>query len=97
MHAVISCAKFTPRTLRIADMGDLEGKGDPVDFTKKVLQRMGPSECPICGSCSHVELSWHNMFVVHGVYDSFDEANDAAIALNSGSPGAFDFQEIVTA
>ena len=63
MFAVIECSKFKEAV--VANVGN---------STIKELSRMGPSECPICGPCSHVEFSFGNLWTEHGRFETEAEA-----------------------
>lgn len=85
MFAVISCKKYVPRTLRVADLG----VNDPVS----TLSNLPPMECPICGTFSHVELSWGSgMLEVHSEHQGLEEATEAAIELTEAMPGKYSFE-----
>ena len=77
MLAVVSCNKYLPKTVRIADVGDVTK-----EEAQAMLDKCQTMECPICGPCSHVELTWKGYLNVHSVHEHIDEAHDAAVALD---------------
>jgi hypothetical protein len=87
MLAVVSCNKYHNKTLRIADIGDRDQEQAQV-----LLSSMNAWECPICGPCSHVELSWNNRFTVHHVCADLKDAVEFAKQLDSQNPGEFQLQ-----
>ena len=85
MHGIISCKKYAARTLKLVDVGDMT--------KEKALETLGKyqgMECPICGPCSHVELSFRNHFTIHGdLYETQDEATVAMWELYDSRPVDF--------
>jgi hypothetical protein len=84
MFCVVSCKKYSRKTLRIVDVGDC-------DNPQRLLDGIQAFECPICGPCSHVELSFHNWFTVHSEHSTADEAMAAARELDAANEGMFEF------
>ena len=93
MFAVVSCKKYAAKTLRIADVGDRS----TIDEVNELLDKAQCMECPICGPCSHVELSWRNWFNVHSVWSTQDEAVTDAEHVYADNPDAFCWEAPVTA
>ena len=78
---VVSCKKYSQRSVRAVDIGDK---------TFSELVRTIPAfECPICGPFSHVELEWTGYWVDHGAYESSDDAIAARRALIAANPDQF--------
>ena len=78
MLAVVSCNKYAQQTLRIADVG---ARTQPE--AQQLLDGLGAFECPICGPCSHVELSWRGRFKIHAMCECLDDARDKAKAIQA--------------
>lgn len=83
MFAVVSCKKYSRQTLRVVDYGDKD--------CKALLSNLNVMECPLCGPCSHVELTWHNWFIVHSEgYETQEQAIEAAQELDAANPDKYD-------
>ena len=65
MYAVVTCKKYARRSIRVVDFGDHE---------PEVALFGNTGECPICGPCSHVELSLPNYLTI---IESFETEEDA--------------------
>jgi hypothetical protein len=89
MLAVVSCRKYHQMTMRIADVGDRD-----LDQTKALLAGLEAFECPMCGPCSHVEISWRNYFDVHSLHESLEEAQEAARQLDAANPDKYRLEGI---
>ena len=63
MFAVIKCSRSSEPV--IANVGE---------NTIEELSSMGPAECPICGPCSHVELSFETLWTELGRFETEAEA-----------------------
>ena len=90
MFCVVSCSKYSRKTLRVVDFGN----SDP----KALLARVVMGECPLCGPCSHVELDFGGYFNIHSQHDTADDALEAARLLDAESPGSFElpYKELQT-
>lgn len=84
MFAVVSCNKYNRQTLRIADVGDRNKRE-----AETVFQNLRACECPVCGPCSHVELSWQRRFTIHDVCAELDEAKRIAKQIDQQHPGEY--------
>lgn len=84
--AVISCKKYTRQTLRIVETDDPTTLKDRLDKLRNM-------ECILCGPMSHVELSWHNWFIIHSILPSLDEAKIYAKGLTTSHPDSFSYTE----
>lgn len=86
MLAVVSCNKYTQQTLRIADVG---ARTEPE--AQHLLDELGSFECPICGPCSHVELTWHGRFKIHVMCEHLDDAQEKAKAISTEDSSHYRF------
>ena len=84
MFAVVSCNKYNRKTLRIADVGNRDKHE-----TETVFKNFQPCECPVCGPCSHVELSWNSYFNIHEVCSELEQAKTIAKQLDAEHPGVY--------
>jgi len=73
--------------MRIADVGDMNLK-----TAQRLLSNWQTFECPICGPCSHVELTWS--FTVHSVHETLEDAQDAARAIDDAEPEKYRLEGI---
>lgn len=78
MFAVISCKKYGAKTLKLIDVGDMTK-----EQALERIEKWQAFECPVCGPCSHVEMSWRGWFTIHGeLHETQDEATVAMWELN---------------
>lgn len=78
MFAVISCNKYSHRSIRVIDFGDK-------DIAERI-RSLPPMECAVCGPFCHTELSWGPYWVVESTHDLQDEAISARRALIETKP-----------
>jgi hypothetical protein len=70
MFVVLACNKYSPKQLRVADIGD----SDP----DTVVKGINTMECIVCGPCSHVEFTWTGYLSVLSQHDNVDSALKSA-------------------
>lgn len=84
MFAVVSCKKFSYQSLRVVDYGTKD--------CKPLLDGLQCMECPICGPCSHVEMSWEDQFIIHSEgHETVEAATEAGREHDAAHPGMYDF------
>ena len=70
-YVLVACKKYAQRTVRVV----MQGSGKNGEKTAmELLESYQAMECPLCGPCSHVEISWRNQFAFHGEYDTEEQA-----------------------
>lgn len=72
MFVVLKCKKFSPPEFQAADIGDRDPDEVIKWFDKAVM------ECPVCGPCSHVELSFGGYITIESKHETEDAAIEAA-------------------
>jgi hypothetical protein len=87
MFTVLTCNKFSRFGIVVADVGD----NDPHELINKIP----PRECPVCGPCSHVELSWRGRLEPHGgLFETDTAAIEHAREMVRLNPGFYDDRRI---
>ena len=82
MFHVMSCNKYSLRTLRIVESEDIQ----------TVLAKPMMGECALCGPCSHVELGHNGAYwdLLSTDHETAEDASQAAWALIDTVPDTYD-------